>query len=143
VPNGIESIADDEILYRRVPAAANPSRVDPSTRELNDQAFAPHGDDDTGISVWRSNFKTVEEAAKGRPGKSYYVAVLRTGDLRSCGIRVEPRPETPEGYDPAHAELPDLRYDNRKDTSTLDLQRMLVELSQEVTGPFDTPPDSA
>jgi hypothetical protein len=50
--------------------------------KLNDQAFAPHKrQDTTGISVSRARFKSVVEAAKGRPGKSYYVAVLRAGEL--------------------------------------------------------------
>lgn len=96
-------------------------------------------DDVSGISVSRADFKSVEGAAIGREGKSYYVAVLQAGDIRRAGMSVEPRPHVPGGYDPAHAELPDLNAGNRKETKTLERQRILVELCLEVVGPFDTP----
>jgi len=61
VANGIEPIADDELLYRRVPAAAQPQRFNPATRELSDQAFAPHKTEDaTGLSVSRAKIKSIE-----------------------------------------------------------------------------------
>jgi hypothetical protein len=135
-----QPIADRELLYRRVPASASPQRYDPATRELSDQAFAPHKTEDvSGISLSRADFKLVEEAAKGRAGKSYYVAVLRAGDIRQAGMSVEPRPHVPGGYDLAHAELPDLNSRNRKESKTLERQRILVELCLDVVGPFDTP----
>lgn len=54
---------------------------------------------------------------------------------------IEPRPELPTGYDPSHAELPDLNSGNRKTTETLQRQRILVELCQTVEGPFATAPE--
>ncbi|GIW91112.1 MAG: hypothetical protein KatS3mg109_1544 [Pirellulaceae bacterium] len=77
---------------------------------------------------------------RGRPGKTYYVAVLRAGDLRRYGIEVVARPQTPEGYDPAHAELPQLNAGNRRTDETLERQRLLAEkLCLCVKGPFTVP----
>lgn len=135
--NGTEPIADDELLYRRIPASMG--WFDPATGMVKPEAFAPHKTQDvTGLSVSRAKYKTIEEAARGRPGKSYFVAVLNAGDLYCKGISIAPRPETPDGYDPAHAELPDLKSSNRKDDVTLEQQRILVELCLRVEGPFAT-----
>ena len=102
-------------------------------------AFDPHRKNDiTGLSIFRAKYKSIEEAARGRPGKSYYVAVLRAGDLRKNVITVVPHPDGPDGYDPGHAEIPDLNAGNRKDDKTLERQRLLVELCLRVEGPFPT-----
>lgn len=132
--NGVDPIADEELLYRRVPTGW----YDPAKGLLNSEAFAPHKRNDvTGLSVSRAKYKSLEEAARGRPGKSYYVAVFRAGDLRRNGIRSVPRPDVPDGYDPAHAELPDLNIGNRKSDETLQRQRLLAEeLRLKVEGPF-------
>lgn len=133
----IESIADEELLYRRVPKSTN--WYDSETDYLKPEAFAPHKTNDiTGLSVTRAKYKSIEEAAQGRPGKSYYVAVLRAGDLRNNEIAVVPRPDVPEGYDPGHAEIPDLNADNRKEDETLERQRLLARLRLRVEGPFPT-----
>ena len=137
-----DTVADDELLYRRVSASAVPQQYDPATGRLSDQAFAPHKImDGTGLSISRARFKSLEEAALGRQGKSYFVAILRAGDLRKRGIEVVPQPNLPNGeYDPAHAELPDLNASNRKDDITLERQRILAqELCLRVEGPFETP----
>lgn len=137
----LDPVADDELLYRRVSASAMPQQYDPSTGSLSDQAFAPHKKMDlTGLSVSRAKFKSLEEAALGRLGKSYFVAVLRAGDLRQRGIEVVPRPELPDGqFDPAHAELLDLNAANRKSDITLERQRILAEeLCLRVEGPFQS-----
>lgn len=131
VNEGTEPVADDELLYRRVPAASG--WYSPQTG-LERDAFAPHRTQDvTGISVDRAKYKSVMEAGAGRPGKSYYVAVLRAGDVRSQGIEIVPRPEP---GNPAHAELPALNAANRKSTRTRELQEMLVSLTLRVEGPF-------
>jgi hypothetical protein len=106
---------------------------------LNDQTFAPFKDDTTGISLSRSKYSTIEEAAIGRPGKRYYVAVLNASDLMREGIEIKPTPDQPQGYDPAHVDLTGLKYADRKSDSTLELQRRLVELCVRVEGPFPTP----
>jgi hypothetical protein len=140
VDDGTEPIADDELLYRRVPASL--PWYDPTSNELRPQAFGPNKKRDlTGISVFRAKYKPIEEVAHGQPGRSYFVAILSAGDVRRAGIRVEPSPNTPTGYDAAHAELPDLNAANCKDSATLERERVLVEVCQRVEGPFTTPPD--
>ena len=131
VENGTDPLADNELLYRRVPESTG--WYSPTTG-LKSEAFAPHKmNDATGLSVVRAKYKSVEEAAQGRPDKSYYVAVLRTADLRQNGIQVVSRPQ-PD--DPGHAELPELKSSNRKANRTLELQRLLTELCLRVEGPF-------
>ena len=126
--DGTEPITDDELLYRRVPVAWYPP--------LDPQAFAPHKiHDATGVSVSRAKYKAIEEAAKGQPGKSYYVAVLHAGEVRKLQIEVAARP-TPG--DPGHAELSDLNSANRKTDRTQELQRLLVQITLRVEGPFGT-----
>lgn len=142
--SGIEPIEDDEILYRRVPASTG--WYDPVEGRLKPEAFGPHRtQDSTGLSLARAKYKTIEEAAEGRPGKSYFVALLRAGDLRQRGIDVVPRPELPDGRcDPAHAELPDLNSATRKADITLERMRMLAyESCLRVQGPFATGGNSA
>ena len=129
---GAEPIADEEFLYRRVPASTG--WYNPESKELKPEAFGPHKiNDATGLSVFRAKYKPIAEAARGRPGKSYYVAVLHAADLRQEGIKIEPRPLP---HDPGHAELPELNSANRKADRTLELQRILVELTLRVEGPF-------
>jgi hypothetical protein len=132
VDDGTEPIADDELLYRRIPKSVSWYS---DSAGLSPQAFAPHAKNDiTGLSISRAKYKSIEAAAKGRPGKSYHVAVLRAGDLRQRGIQVVPRP-LPE--DPGHAELPDLNSVNRKTDETLERQRLLaLELCLQVEDPL-------
>ena len=137
--NGTEPIEDDELLYRRVPASTG--WYGPDTGGLKSEAFGPHKTRDiTGLSVVRAKHKSIKEVARGRPGKSCFVAVLRVGDLRQRGIDVVPRPNLPDGrHDPAHAELPGLNSESRKANQTLEWQRILAdELSLRVEGPFAT-----
>lgn len=132
----IETIADEEFLYRRVPASTG--WFEPATGILKPEAFGPHKQRDlTGISVTRAKFKSIEQAAHGQPGKSYFVAVLCVGDLRKANFTVKPQPNVPGGYDISHAELPDLNAGNYKATETLERQRELAErLCLRVEGPF-------
>ncbi len=117
-----------------------PQQYDPATGTVERSAFAPHRKVDvTGLSVSRAKFKSLEDL--GRPGKSYFVAVISAGDLRQRGIEVVSPPNLPDGqYDPAHAELPDLNAATYKDDITLERQRILAEeLCLRVEGPFETP----
>ena len=136
IPPGTEPITDDELLYRRVPASLN--LYEPiSEPHLLPDAFRPNANDLTGLSVYRAKYKSLEQAAQGRVGKEYYVAVLRAGDLRSKGIEVFPRPL--EG-DPGHAEIPGLTYQNRKEDWALEWKVLLSqELCLRVEGPFTSP----
>ena len=132
-----EAVADDELLYRRISVAANPQLYDPTTGSLSDKAFGPHkSSDQTGLSLFRARYKTIEEAAKGQPGRTYYVAVLKAGDLREAGIAVEPRPHVPDGYDISHVELPQLNSANYRSDETQERQRVLADLALEVKGPY-------
>ena len=129
--NGHEPIADDELLYRRVPV----TWFHHSTGLPLHDAFGPNKNRDlTGLSLSRARYKTAEQAALSQqPGKQYYVAVLRALDVRQAGMRIDPRPTAD---DPSHCEIPDLRADNYKETITLERQRRLVELCLRVEGPF-------
>ena len=135
-PAGSEPIADDELLYRRIPDSLN--LYDPNSEpHLLPDAFRPNANDTTGLSVYRAKYKSVEEAARGREGKRYYVAVSRAGDLRAAGIDVVPRPR--EG-DPGHAEVPGLNYQNRKSDQAIERKLLLAQkLCLRVEGPF--PPE--
>ena len=132
----IEAIEDEELLYRRIPASTG--WYDQATGTVKPEAFGPHKQRDlTGISVTRARYKPIEQAARGQPGKSYFIAVLRVGDLRKANYIVKPQPHVPGGYDISHAELPDLNASNYKATETLERQRQLaIELCLRVEGPF-------
>lgn len=129
---GTDPVADDELLYRRIPGSSGWYSPQDGFKP---EAFAPHKKNDaTGLSVHRAKYKSLNEAAIGQPGKSYYVAVLRARDLRQQGIEIVPRPLP---HDPGHAELPDLNSSNRKTARTLELQRILTEICLKVEGPFE------
>ena len=133
IPDESAPIDDDEILYRRIPAALNLYDPNAEPRLLPD-AFRPNQNDTTGLSVYRARYRAIEDVARGREGKKYYVAVLRAGDLRAQGIAVVPRPL--EG-DPGHAELPGLTYQDRKSDEALEWKALLAQqLCLRVEGPF-------
>lgn len=131
--DGSEPIADHEILYRRIPAAAGfyDPAVDPNPSPV---AFRPTAADVTGLSLSRANYKTLEQAGGGRVGKQYYVAVLRAGQLRQLGMKVVPKPL--DG-DPGHCEIAELTFANRKAMPFAEWQALLAEqLCLRVEGPF-------
>jgi hypothetical protein len=126
---GHEPIADDELLYRRIPR----SKGWYSVTGLSPDAFDPRDDETTGISIYRAKYKTLEDAAKGKSKKGYYIAVFRASVLTANGIRAVPRP-LPD--DPGHAELPDLTCHNRLTDEALNLKNLLTSLPESVEGPF-------
>ena len=127
--HGTEPVADNELLYRRIPV----SRGWYSEGILSPEAFDPLPGEATGISVYRAKYKSLEEAARGKSKKGYFVAQFRAGDLRMHGIEVEPRPE-PD--DPGHAELPGLTCWNRLEPEALERKLRLARLPLRVYGPF-------
>jgi hypothetical protein len=129
VGDGSEPVADDELLYRRIPVSQGWYKEG----RLSPEAFDPREGELTGISVYRDKYKSLQEVAKGKSRRGYYVAVLRAGDLRERGIEVVQRPK-PD--DPGHAELPDLTCHNRLTTETLERKHHLTELCLRVEGPF-------
>ncbi len=128
-------IGDDEILFRRIPMSME--WYEPQEQVVHEDAFLPTKADGDGLSLMRAKFCPLEElAARGRPGKQYYVACLRAGDIRAQGI--EPKAD-PQPDDPGHALLPQMTRDNRKDDDTLERARILARLVTEVRGPISTP----
>jgi hypothetical protein len=101
--------------------------------DLSPEVFHPRRNEATGISVYREKYKSIEDAAKGRSKHGYFVAVLRTGDLRDIGVRVVPWP-LPD--DPGHAQLPDLNCDNRREPITEQRKFDLAKVCLKVVGPF-------
>ena len=131
--DGSEAIADHELLYRRIPAASGfyDPQADPNPSPL---AFRPTQQDTTGLSLSRAKYKNPEQAARGREGKRYYVAVLRAGELRRLGMDVVPRPLAD---DPGHCEIMELSFANRKAMPFAEWQALLAEqLCLRVEGPF-------
>ena len=131
--DGSEPIEDDEILYRRIPASAG--FYDPSLGTyVSPLAFRPAAVDTTGLSLSRAKYKTIQQAARGRKGKSYYVAVLCAGELRRAGMEVVPRPLFD---DPGHCEIVQLTFNDRRAMPFAEWQVLLAErLCLRVEGPF-------
>ncbi len=82
-----DPIADDELLYRRVPV----SKGWHDDAGLSPEAFDPRPNEESGISVYRANFITIEKAAQGKSKQGYWVAVLRAaifGSMESSSHHV-------------------------------------------------------
>jgi hypothetical protein len=126
---GSEPVEEDEILYRRIPVSTGWY----SASGLSPEAFDPRPDEVSGISLYRAKYKQLEEAAKGRSKKGYYVAVFRAGDLFAQGIQVSPRPSP---NDAGHAELPQLTCDNRETDEAINRKMLLSTLPLRIEGPF-------
>lgn len=133
-----EPIDDSEWLYRRIPASQN--WYQPG-QQLSPDAFRPNANDANGISLWRAKYVSIGVVARGRPGKSYYVARLPAGALRSAGIAVVPT-EDEGGGQPGHVSIPELSFVNRRSDRAAQLKRLLVLLTEEVAGPFPSIADS-
>jgi len=131
--NGFEPIADDEILYRRIPVSQGWYDPQKSPKPAP-EAFRPSRSDTTGISLSRAKHVSLDQASKGPSRQGYFVVKLRTGDLRAKGIEV-----VPDGLGgvPGHAEIKELRYDNGRTDQALEMARILAEeVCGEVLGPF-------
>lgn len=131
-----EPIADDELLYRRVPVAKQHYH---RGRELplDAEAFLPRksgsAPDTTGISLVRAKFYNSPQET-GKSQKGFYVAVLRAGDLREAGIDME---ILPDPMQPGHVQLPQLRTAKQKSVECRNLMKRLAEkLCLRVEGPF-------
>lgn len=126
-----EVIADNELLYRRIPACW----YRPDDGYIDPLAFRPNKLDVTGLSLGRASFHAAEaEAAKGRAGKKYFIAVVQASEVRKSGATVAPRPL--EG-DPGHAEIPELTYDARKTDFAERMIHAIRAAIIRVEGPFD------
>jgi len=131
--DGSEPISNDEFLFRRIPV----SKDWYLHGEVSPQAFDPRHDEDTGISIYRARYKTVDQAAQGLSKRGYFVAELRVGDLRKSGIEVVP---SPEPDDPGHAEIPALNCNTRGQPAAEEIKlRLATQLCIKVHGPFIAP----
>jgi hypothetical protein len=126
-------VGDDELLLRRIPESMN--WYNPGTGFIDPAALTPNKNDTSGLSLGREVFDAPQqEAAKGRAGKRYYVAVLRASDVRAAGANVHPWPIV---GDLGHAEISNLTYDARKTDESLKLIQALRSAVIRVEGPFD------
>lgn len=131
-----EGIDGDETLYRRVPVKMK--WYDPVTGRLSPEAFHPNRKDESGISLDRKKYRTLEEAAQGPHMDGYYVAVLRAAELQAHGITVAAKPNA---GNPGHAEIPRLNYAERRIDRCKEWQKLLAhELTVAVEGPFVSAP---
>lgn len=91
-------------------------------------AFKPRRDDDTGLSVYRARFLSVESK------QGYYVLALHVGELRDEGIAIVPRPLDDL---PGHAEIPSLAYQDPEPNISVQHRRLLADrLVTAIHGPF-------
>lgn len=139
---GNESIANDEFIFRRVPARVD--FYDPtSDRPVQWITFKPNPRDSSGISVWRGKHLSPEEAvrAHARPGKAYYLIRLTVRDLRHLGAEIA---ATPDEGGTGHASIANLswsRYQGPERLSVLELAKRLATQAcqSQALGPFQTP----
>lgn len=128
-----ESVADDELLFRRIPEATH--WYNPDTGFIDPAALTPNKNDASGLSVGRGAFhSTAHEAAKGRAGKRYYVAVIPAAVAKASGAIIVPRPLA---GDPGHAEISNLTYHTRKTDDSRKLIEALRRAVSRVEGPFE------
>jgi hypothetical protein len=104
-PEGVEPVADDEVLYRRVPVSKG-WWVAGASPPLSPEAFDPRPDEHEGISLYRAKYVGLEKVAQGKSKSGYYVAKLRAGDLRAQGITIHPD----DVNDPGHVAVPNLNF---------------------------------
>ncbi len=81
---GVRPIADDEILYRRVPKAFYSQ-----TNGVLLEAFLPTSADTDGLSLSRGCVEPAAVAATGRIGKEFYVVSIRANDF-PAGLAIHP-----------------------------------------------------
>ncbi|MBI1826614.1 MAG: hypothetical protein HYR83_09540 [Planctomycetes bacterium] len=101
------------------------------------EAFRPKVRDKTGLSLFRANFVTPEKLAQNDRNARFYVAILCERELRELGLEIIPKPN-PTGP-PGHCEIPELRYENRRETRSEEFQVALATmLCVEILGPLPT-----
>lgn len=132
LPGEYEPVSDDEIVYRCVPV----SQGWVSEHGVSMNAFKPRPDDDTGLSVYRARFLSVEQAAKGISKYGYYVLALRAGDLRAAEIEVVPKPQDDR---PGHAEIPSLAYQMPEPNRSVQERRLSWRPSEPVVSAAQRP----
>lgn len=127
-------IDDGEILYRRIPVSQEWYK----DGIVYGEAFEPRIEESSGISLFRKRFKTIEVVARGKSKKGYYVASLKVADIRAAGLAVVPQPDTADGWDDSHVEIPNLNASIRRTNRAEELQSMLAEIAGRlpIVGPY-------
>lgn len=131
--DGSERIADEELIYRRIPVSLN--LYNPDLNPSPDpRSFRPIKLDTNGLSLVRAKYSTPQQVAVTDHGRKYWIAVLKAGDIRACSIGALDVVPAPLPNNPGHAEIPSLTYQNRRDTDVLQL--WLADNCVEILGPF-------
>lgn len=126
-------IADDEFLYRRVPASQN--WVTPDAKTVDPLAFRPRESDSTGLSLARALYESAQQSAtRGSIGRQFYIAVLSVRRMRAAGVEITPRPL--ESH-PGHVEVAELTFENRRTDRSRELVQCLRDCVIAIEGPFD------
>lgn len=115
-----DEIDDDEVLYRRVPAAHCPVGL------IATEHFRPHKTRDVdGLSLTRAKLETAEQllARALKPGAAVFAVTAR--ELRDIELTVVASPKPDE---PGHCHIPEM-CSARRDEEFVDIRRhWLVEL---------------
>src|SRR5437588_7725875 len=101
--SGTDDIADDEILLRHIPGGTLWQAPGPRITSANFQLR--HDRNESGVSVTRLKItspRRLLELVGGSSETGSRVASVRTGDVRSLGLRVVPKPLD---EDQGHAEI--------------------------------------
>jgi len=131
--DGTERIADEELIYRRIPVSQN--LYNPDLNPSPDpRSFRPIKLDTNGLSLVRTKYSTPQQVAETGHGKKYWIAVLKASDIRACTIQPLDVVPAPLHDYPGHAEIPSLTYQNRRDTDVLQL--WLADNCLEIIGPL-------
>jgi len=131
---GWEPVADDELLFRRIPLSQENCFSPAESDKPSKFAFRPRHYDSDGLSLTRAKYSIPEQEAGRAKKKGCFIAVLRAGDLRQHGIAIEAKP-LPDNI--GHVVLPGIRYDNRREPEVEAMQVLLAQkLCVEVLGPF-------
>ena len=100
---GEVTIGDSDLLYRRLfYTNVNAPHSKRRAGEVNSTAYIEYDDPLQRISVELAKLTTLEDCmSRGEPGQG--VGVLRVGDVRALGLRVEHTPE--DGDTEAHCDI--------------------------------------
>lgn len=125
-PAGVPPVADDETVYRRVPA----KWYDP-VRGFMQDPFLPTERDDDGLSLGRGCLTPEMVAGKGPQGKEFWVVAFLAREVRSLGVSV-----IADAID--HAFIPEMSRANyvANKMTVKNLAAALKSKSRGVSGPF-------
>ncbi len=116
----VDSIADDEVLYRRVPLAHFP------TGRIAAEHFKPHKTrDQDGLSLTRAKWESAEQllSRTDKPGSGVFAVTAR--ELRAIDLTIVPSPRPDE---PGHCHIPEFCSSRRDEDFVLLRRHLLVEL---------------